>query len=188
MRNLDAVGLRDGLHRKPASCLAAGVSPFGRGLLTPASTHRLCSSGGGEPPGSCNAAIEFEIGIGGAILGVGASVELAFRGEIIGLLKATTGLCRPVRVRVSIATRSVDLRRSDRRPRQRCALMQPIQRVSTSRRSPTGGFDRLLPDTARDWPLRKTPIGTILPRNDPESGKCRIKQRSDRSSRAPRST
>jgi hypothetical protein len=58
--------------------------PFGRGLLTPASTHRLCSSGGGEPPGSCNAAIE--IGIGGAILGVGASVELAFRSEIIGLL------------------------------------------------------------------------------------------------------
>ena len=83
--------------------------PFGRGLLTPASTHRLCSSGGGEPPGSCNAAIE--IGIGGAILGVGASVELSFRGEIIGLLKATTGLCRPVRVRVPIATRSVDLRR-----------------------------------------------------------------------------
>jgi hypothetical protein len=83
--------------------------PFGRGLLTPASTHRLCSSGGGVPPGSCNAAIE--IGIGGAIVGVGASVELAFRGEIIGLLKATTGLCRPVRVRVPIATRSVDLRR-----------------------------------------------------------------------------
>ena len=104
----DTVGLRDGLHRKPALCLAAGV-PFGRGLLTPASTHRLCSSGGGEPPGSCNAAIE--IGIGGAILGVGASVELSFRGEIIGLLKATTGLCRPVRVRVPIATRSVDLRR-----------------------------------------------------------------------------
>ena len=75
--------------------------PFGRGLLTPASTHRLCSSGGGVPPGSCTAAIE--IGIGGAILGVGASVELAFRGEIIGLLKATTGLCRPVRVRVPIA-------------------------------------------------------------------------------------
>jgi hypothetical protein len=102
------VGLRDGLHRKPALCLAAGVSV--RPRVADAGIHASALlSGGGEPPGSCNAAIE--IGIGGAILGVGASVELAFRGEIIGLLKATTGLCRPVRVRVPIATRSVDLRR-----------------------------------------------------------------------------
>ncbi len=67
--------------------------PFGRGLLTPAPTHRLCSSGGGEPPGFCNAAIE--IGIGGAILGVGASVELAFRGEIIGLLEGDDRIVPP---------------------------------------------------------------------------------------------
>src|SRR5215470_15645242 len=52
----------------------------------------------------------------------------------------------------------------------RCALVQAKQRVSTSRRSRLAVSAGLLPHTERDLPLPETPKGTILTRNDPESG------------------